>query len=112
MLTLTNFLDLIGARVFTEAVTAARVVPNDRSTGSWEAILSAAEQSLPGHGIYAVPNRQIREAAGQGDSTAGCYHFGTRTDLLRAIESKHRVPLEELPRPMLAEIGDSTKLRD
>ena len=36
--------------------------------------------------MYAVSNRQISEAAGQGNNAAACYHFGTRTDLLRAIE--------------------------
>ena len=62
--------------------------------------------------MYAVSNRQISEAAGQGNNAAACYHFGTRTDLLRAIESKHREPIEELRGQMLAGIGDSTELRD
>ena len=56
--------------------------------------------------MYAVSNRQISEAAGQGNNAAACYHFGTRTDLLRAIESKHRVPIEELRAQMLAGIGE------
>jgi AcrR family transcriptional regulator len=62
--------------------------------------------------MYAVSNRQISEAAGQGNNAAACYHFGTRTDLLRAIESKHREPIEELRTRMVADIGDSTDLRD
>ena len=62
--------------------------------------------------MYAVSNRQISEAAGQGNNAAACYHFGTRTDLLRAIESKHRVPIEELRAQMLAGIESSTELRD
>lgn len=62
--------------------------------------------------MYAVSNRQISEAAGQGNNAAACYHFGTRTDLLRAIESKHRAPIEELRAQMLADIGDSAGLRD
>ena len=98
--------------MFTEAVTAARVLRNDRSTGTREAILSAAERLFAERGMYAVSNRQISEAAGQGNNAAACYHFGTRTDLLRAIESKHRVPIEELRDQMLAGIGDSTELRD
>jgi AcrR family transcriptional regulator len=109
---LNKLLDLTLARVFTEAVTAARVLRNDRSTGTREAILSAAEQLFAERGMYAVSNRQISEAAGQGNNAAACYHFGTRTDLLRAIESKHRVPIEELRGQMLAGIGDSTELRD
>lgn len=98
--------------MFTEAVTAARAVRNDRATGTRESILLAAERLLAERGMYAVSNRQISEAAGQGNNAAACYHFGTRTDLLRAIESKHRVPIEELRARMLAEIGDSTELRD
>jgi AcrR family transcriptional regulator len=93
-------------------VTAARVVRNDRSTGTREAILSAAERLLAERGMCAVSNRQISEAAGQGNNAAACYHFGTRTDLLRAIEGKHRTPIEELRGQMVADVGGSTELRD
>src|ERR1700692_1340683 len=62
--------------------------------------------------MYAVSNRQISEAAGQGNNAAACYHFGTRTDLLRAIESKHREPIEELRAQMIGDVGDSAELRD
>lgn len=62
--------------------------------------------------MYAVSNRQISEAAGQGNNAAACYHFGTRTELLRAIESKHREPIEELRAQILDGIGNSTELRD
>ncbi|MGO9035535.1 MAG: TetR family transcriptional regulator, partial [Mycobacterium sp.] len=40
--------------MFTEAVTAARVLRNDRSTGTREAILSAAERLFAERGMYAV----------------------------------------------------------
>lgn len=93
-------------------MTAARVVRNDRSTGTREAILSAAERLLAERGMYAVSNRQISEAAGQGNNAAACYHFGSRTDLLRAIEGKHRGPIEDLRARMLGNIGGSTELRD
>ncbi|HEX5253745.1 MAG TPA: TetR family transcriptional regulator [Mycobacterium sp.] len=98
--------------MFTEAMTAERVARSDRSTGTRGAILSAAEVLFAERGMYAVSNRQISEAAGQGNNAAACYHFGTRVDLLRAIESKHREPIEELRAQMLAAIGDSTELRD
>ena len=109
---LNKLLDLTHSPVFTESVTAARVLRNDRSTGTREAILSAAERLFAERGMYAVSNRQISEAAGQGNNAAACYHFGTRTDLLRAIESKHRVPIEELRAQMLAGVESSTQLRD
>jgi AcrR family transcriptional regulator len=109
---LNKLLDLTHSLVFTEPVTAARVLRNDRSTGTREAILSAAERLFAERGMSAVSNRQISEAAGQGNNAAACYHFGTRTDLLRAIESKHRVPIEELRAQMLAGIEGSMELRD
>ena len=93
-------------------MTAERVARSERSTGTREAILSAAEVLFAERGMYAVSNRQISEAAGQGNNAAACYHFGTRTDLLRAIESKHREPIEELRGQMLSAIGHSTELRD
>ncbi|AFM17756.1 transcriptional regulator, tetR family [Mycolicibacterium chubuense NBB4] len=75
-------------------------------------LLAAAERLFAERGMYAVSNRQISEAAGQGNNAAVCYHFGTRTDLLRAIEKKHRHPIEDLRAQMLAEAERSTDLRD
>jgi AcrR family transcriptional regulator len=98
--------------VSTESVTAARVLSSDRSSATREALLLAAERLFAERGMYAVSNRQISEAANQGNNAAACYHFGTRTDLLRAIEGKHRAPIEELRRRMLAEVAGSTELRD
>lgn len=112
MRTLNKLLDLTWWAVFTEAVTAERASRSERSVGTREAILAAAELLFAERGMYAVSNRQISEAAGQGNNAAACYHFGSRTDLLRAIESKHRAPIEELRAQMLAAIGDSTELRD
>jgi AcrR family transcriptional regulator len=98
--------------VFTKSVTAASVLRNERSTGTRELILSAAERLFAERGMYAVSNRQISEAAGQGNNAAACYHFGSRTDLLRAIERKHRLPIEEFRQQMLAGVDGSTELRD
>lgn len=109
---LNKLLDLTLVRVFTESVAAARILRTDRSTGTRETILSAAERLFAERGMYAVSNRQISEAAGQGNNAAACYHFGTRTDLLRAIESKHRVPIEDLRAQMLSGITASAGLRD
>ena len=62
--------------------------------------------------MFAVSNRQVSEAAGQGNNAAVGYHFGTKTDLVRAIEQKHRASIERLLESMVAETGDSTELRD
>ncbi|BBZ26299.1 TetR family transcriptional regulator [Mycolicibacterium madagascariense] len=82
----------------------------DRSERTRETLLTAAEELFAERGMYAVSNRQISEKAGQRNNAAVCYHFGTRTDLLRAIETKHRTPIESHRERVLAELGDSTDL--
>ncbi|MGV9802593.1 TetR/AcrR family transcriptional regulator [Mycobacterium sp. NPDC003449] len=88
--------------------TASRVA---RASGTQEAILKAAERLYAEHGVFAVSNRQVSEAAGQGNNAAVGYHFGTKTDLVRAIEHKHRGPIEELREQMVAATGAATDLR-
>ncbi|HEX2284066.1 MAG TPA: TetR family transcriptional regulator [Mycobacterium sp.] len=97
---------------FTGCVTTARSVRADRASITRESILVAAERLFAEHGVYAVSNRQVSEAAGQGNNAAVGYHFGTKTDLVRAIEQKHRASIERLLERMVAETGDSTELRD
>jgi AcrR family transcriptional regulator len=75
-------------------------------------ILSAAERLFAEHGVIAVSNRQISEAAGQGNNTAVSYHFGTKADLVRAILSRHSTAIEAIRQRLLAEIGHSPDLRD
>jgi len=62
--------------------------------------------------MHAVSNRQISEAAGQGNNAAACYHFGSRADLLRAIEARHRAAIDEIRLRKLAEITSTLQLRD
>lgn len=83
-----------------------------RAHATREAILTVAERMFAEHGVFAVSNRQVSEAAGQGNNTAVGYHFGTKADLVRAIARRHSAPIEELRQRMLAEIVDSTELRD
>lgn len=98
---------------FTGTVTtASRTARADRATNTQEAILKAAERLYAEHGVFAVSNRQVSEAAGQGNNAAVGYHFGTKTDLVRAIEHKHRGPIELLREQMVATITDSTDMRD
>jgi len=102
--------------------TATKTSRTDRASVTREAILTAAERLFAEHGVFAVSNRQVSEAAGQGNNAAVGYHFGTKTDLVRAIERRHAVPVERLreervnamagaARPATSE-GDSTELRD
>ena len=96
----------------TETVTAARPLRTDRASGTREAILVAAERLYAEHGVFAVSNRQVSEAAGQGNNAAVGYHFGTKTDLVRAIEQKHRAPVERIREQMLEELDADAGLRD
>jgi AcrR family transcriptional regulator len=75
-------------------------------------LLVAAERLFAEHGMHAVSNRQISEAAGQGNNAAACYHFGSRADLLRAIEARHRAAIDEIRMRKLAEITETKELRD
>jgi AcrR family transcriptional regulator len=84
--------------------TAGRTVRTERASSTQEAILVAAERLYAEHGMFAVSNRQVSEAAGQGNNAAVGYHFGTKADLVRAIEQKHRGPVEQLREQMVAEV--------
>ncbi|MCW2654648.1 MAG: TetR family transcriptional regulator [Mycobacterium sp.] len=92
--------------------TVTKTARTDRAGSTREAILTAAERLFAEHGLYAVSNRQVSEAANQRNNAAVGYHFGTKTDLVRAIERRHRLPVERLREQMVAEAGDSTDLRD
>jgi Tetracyclin repressor-like, C-terminal domain len=82
-------------------VTTAKAARSDRASTTQEAILTAA-----------VSNRQVSEAAGQGNNAAVGYHFGTKTDLVRAIEQKHRVHIERLRESMVGETLQSGAAND
>jgi AcrR family transcriptional regulator len=84
----------------------------ERAHATRELILTAAERLFAEHGVLAVSNRQVSEAAGQGNNTAVGYHFGSKADLARAIAHRHLAPIEEIRRHMVAEAGDSTDVRD
>jgi len=77
-----------------------------------ERILTAAERLFAERGLYAVSNREVSEAAGQGNNAAVGYHFGTKTDLVIAIARKHMAQIEQARAQMVAEIGDSDDIAD
>ncbi|WP_243788418.1 TetR/AcrR family transcriptional regulator [Saccharopolyspora gloriosae] len=77
-----------------------------------ELILSAAERLFAEHGVAAVSNRQVSEAAGQGNNTAVGYHFGTKAELVAAIVRKHHQEIEDLRARMVADARGSRNVRD
>ncbi|MDN0201164.1 TetR/AcrR family transcriptional regulator [Streptomyces sp. S.PNR 29] len=91
---------------------AGRAVRAEQASATRELILTTAERLFAERGVYAVSNRQVSEAAGQGNNAAVGYHFGTKTDLVRAIARRHAERIEEIRVRLLAGIGDSTDVRD
>ncbi|MER5625138.1 TetR family transcriptional regulator [Streptosporangium sp. NPDC002544] len=91
---------------------AGRTARAERADATRESILVAAERLFAEHGVFAVSNRQVSEAAGQGNNAAVGYHFGTKADLVRAVVRKHAEQIERVRVRMLAEMGDSSNVRD
>lgn len=83
-----------------------------RADGTRERILDAAERLFAERGVVAVSNRQVSEAAGQGNNFAVGYHFGSKTDLVRAVLRRHAEPMERTRTVMLAAAPGPADLRD
>ena len=88
------------------------VVRPERGSGTRELILSTAERLFAERGVHMVSNRQVSEAAGQGNIAAVSYHFGTKADLVRAIARKHAGEMEQARVRMVTETAGSTDIRD
>jgi AcrR family transcriptional regulator len=90
----------------------SKMTRDEQVSATREALLAAAERLFAERGVHAVGNRQISEAAGQGNNAAVSYHFGTKADLIRAIARKHAEQIERIRERMMAGIAGSTDLRD
>ncbi|MGM1063028.1 TetR/AcrR family transcriptional regulator [Saccharothrix sp. Mg75] len=75
-------------------------------------ILTTAERLFAERGLYAVSNRQISAAAGQGNNAAVGYHFGTKADLVRAIVRRHSARVDALRAEAVAAVAGSREVRD
>nr|WP_158853214.1 TetR/AcrR family transcriptional regulator [Saccharothrix deserti] len=75
-------------------------------------ILTTAERLFAEQGLYAVSNRQISAAAGQGNNAAVGYHFGTKADLVRAIVRRRTPRIESLRQEMVTAAAGSRDVRD
>lgn len=84
----------------------------DRSTTTRTSILDAAERLFAEHGVHEVSNRQVAEAAGQGNTAVVGYHFGTKSDLVRAIVRRHTAAIERTREDMVERATGSDDLRD
>ncbi|MFP5071638.1 TetR/AcrR family transcriptional regulator [Pseudonocardia nantongensis] len=84
----------------------------DRGAATRERILDAAEQLFAEHGVYAVSNRAIAEAADQGNNAVVGYHFGTKADLVRALVRRHADAVDRRREAMVAGLGPDPGVRD
>ncbi|GAA2700657.1 TetR/AcrR family transcriptional regulator [Actinoplanes palleronii] len=75
-------------------------------------IIETAERLFAEHGVFSISNRQISEAADQGNNAAVNYHFGTKADLIRAIVRQHAEGMDRIRGELLARYDGSTELRD
>lgn len=83
-----------------------------RATTTRNLILSAAERLFAERGMFAVSNRRVSQAAGQGNNAAVGYHFGAKSDLVREIERRHRAPIERVREQMIADLPEPAGLCD
>jgi AcrR family transcriptional regulator len=83
-----------------------------QAEGTRELIMATAERLFAEHGIAAVSSRQISEAAGQGNNAAVGYHFGTKTDLIRAIVHRHAQQIGRRQSEMAEQVGPDAAPRD
>jgi AcrR family transcriptional regulator len=93
-------------------IVAWRSAGADRASATREIILVTAERLFADHGVCAVSNRQIGEAAGQGNTAAVGYHFGSKFDLVRTIVRRHTTEIDRIRTAMVAETAGSTEIRD
>ncbi|MEU4659814.1 TetR family transcriptional regulator [Streptomyces sp. NPDC023723] len=91
---------------------AGRPVRAEQVGATRRLILTTAERLFAEHGVYAVSNRQVSEAAGQGNNAAVGYHFGTKADLVRAIAQWHAAGIEANRARQLAALGAAAGVRD
>lgn len=86
--------------------------PDTRTAATRETILSTAERLFAEHGVAAVSHRQISQEAGLGNNTAVGYHFGSRTELVRAVIRRHTEPMERIREEMVDAVAGSDLVRD
>ncbi|MFE3457980.1 TetR/AcrR family transcriptional regulator [Nocardiopsis aegyptia] len=89
----------------------AAVSRSDRASATREAILNAAERLFAEEGLFAVSNRQVSEAAGQGNNAAVGYHFGTKADLVHAIARRHNGSIEARRERMVSSVREADGTR-
>jgi AcrR family transcriptional regulator len=78
--------------------------PPAKRPGPRDRLIIAAARLFAQNGFEAVSLRQIGTAAGQRNTNAVRYHFGTKERLIEAIFERHQARLESVRRAMLDSI--------
>lgn len=86
--------------------------PGPQAMQTRHLLLTAAERLFATRGMAAVSNRQICEAAGQGNNYAVGYHFGSRDGLLEELLRSYNEPIEEIRARMVNRLGYIAETRD
>ena len=86
-------------------------MPRD-ATATRLSLLREAERLFARRGLHQVPTREIVQAAGQRNSSALNYHFGSRSGVLDAILSLHGDPTDIKRGELLALVGPDGSTRD
>ncbi|KAA0235329.1 MAG: hypothetical protein JJLCMIEE_01672 [Acidimicrobiales bacterium] len=86
----------------------------DRGNDTKTALIEAGERLMAERGINGVSTREINIAAGQRNTAALHYHFGSKEGLLRAIVDKHQQAHHQRRRELMEAVeseGRTTDLR-
>ena len=86
-------------------------MPRD-ATATRLSLLREAERLFARRGLHQVPTREIVQAAGQRNSSALNYHFGSRSGVLDAILLRHGEPTDIKRGELLALVGPEGSTRD
>ena len=86
-------------------------MPRD-ATETRDRLVREAERLFAERGIHQVTIREITEAAGQRNTSAVQYHFGSRGGLLREILLRHGGPIDDHRGEILGTLGDDPSTHD
>ena len=89
----------------------SEATPSEPSEG-YLRLLEAAEVLLDEHGIDGVSARAIGIAAGHKNTGAVNYHFGERSELVRAMLARHAEMLNAQRHAVLDGLGEAPSLED
>src|SRR6476620_5410268 len=93
--------DFVVACAYPSGVGGAGTAPRRQPESTRERLMQAGERLFARHGVDRVRLREINEMAGQRNSSALHYHFGSRDGLVEAILSEHQTAMDRKVRPAL-----------